>query len=528
MELSRLIEALSDPAAYPDGAGPVEVRQTHISAVFLAGPYAYKLKKPVNLGFVDFSTLEKRLHYCKEEVRLNRRLAPHVYLAVVPVVRRGESIKMEGEGEVVDWAVKMQRLPEEATLQERLRRDEVDQILVEALASRIACFHRSAETNERIASFGRFETVAQGIGDVFAQATPQVGVTVSRAVYGRVKALAEEALARFRSLIEGRSARHKTRDCHGDLHLDHVYFFPKQQPPADLVIVDCIEFNERLRFIDPVADMAFPAMDFAFYGRRDLGNAFADAYFGTSGDEEGRSLLPLYLAYRAAVRGMVEGLKLAEKEVPEAERAAALARARAHWLLALSELEAPRRKPCLLLVAGLPGTGKSRLARGLAEAADFYVVRSDVARKELAASPSSEAAAPRLGKSFYTPAWNERTYAECLRRADRLLFEGERVLVDATFREERQRQSFLRAAVGWGVAGRILLCQAGPETVRSRLERRQGDVSDADWSVYREAAESWEEIGTFERGALFVLSTEGSPEEILSRALELLQVGGLG
>ncbi len=166
-----------------------------------------------------------------------------------------------------------------------------------------------------------------------------------------------------------------TRDCHGDLHLDHVYFFPQRPPPDDLVIIDCIEFNERFRFIDPVADLAFPAMDFAFLGRRDLARCFSDAYFNAAGDDEGRALLPLYTAYRATVRGTMEGLLLAEKEVPEAERVPALTRARAHWLLALTELEAPAQKPCLLLVAGLPGTGKSRLAQALADSAGFHVVR---------------------------------------------------------------------------------------------------------------------------------------------------------
>jgi aminoglycoside phosphotransferase family enzyme/predicted kinase len=527
MDLSGLIAALSDPGAYPYPAGAVEVRQTHISAVFLAGPFAYKVKKPVHPGFLDFSTLQKRRHFCEEEVRLNRRLAPQVYLGVVSVARTAKGLQFEGDGEVVEWAVKMQRLPDEATLRQRLRSDEVGVELVEQLARRIAAFHRRAEANERMAAFGRFDMVARLVRDVFTQAAPQVGTTVSRAVFDRVGALAQESLLRFRPLIEARAGRGMTRDCHGDLRLDHVYFFPDRPPPADLAIIDCIEFNERFRFIDPVMDMAFAAMDLAFGGRRDLARAFANAYFHDFADAEGRLLLLLYTAYRATVRGMVEGLLQAEPEVPTAEHATALARARAYWLLALTELEAPGRKPCLVLVAGLPGTGKSRLARALADAAGFTVIRSDVERKELAGLPSGGQTPPHLPESFYTPDWNERTYAECLHTAERLLFEGKRVLVDATFREERQRQAFLEAAVRWGVPGCLLHCRAQPETVRRRLQDRRGDVSDADWSVYLRAAAGWQEFSTSTRRVLGEVATEDSPAQALSAALALLRQFGL-
>jgi aminoglycoside phosphotransferase family enzyme/predicted kinase len=527
MDLSRLIEALSNPTAFPYPVAAVETLQTHISVVFLAGDYVYKLKKPVDMGFLDFSTLEKRRHYCDEEVRLNRRLAPTVYLGVVPVVRSGEGVRLEGDGDVVEWAVKMRRLPEAATLQQRLTRDEIGVELAEAFARRLADFHRQAEGGERIAAFGRFEAVSRNILDIYTQAAPRVGSTVSPAVFGRVKALAERELDRLRPVIEARAARGAPRDCHGDLHLDHVYFFPDEQPPADLVIIDCIEFNERFRFIDPVADMAFAAMDFAFYGRRDLARAFAAAYFRARGDEEGKSLLPLYAAYRATVRGAVEGLLLGEKEVPEAERTAALERAQAHWLLALAELEEPGRKPCLLLVAGLPGTGKSDVARGLAGDAGFRVVRSDVVRKELASLPEDVRASAPPGESLYTPQWNERTYAECLRRAEQFLLEGERVLVDANFREERQRAAFLAAAVRRGVPGCLLVCRAEPETVRQRLEARQRDASDADWSVYLRVAREWEEPGPSTSRVSRVISTEGTPEQVRSRALDALRHFGL-
>jgi aminoglycoside phosphotransferase family enzyme len=340
MDLARLLEALSRPEAYPYPVDAVTVCQTHISAVFLAGPYVYKVKKPVDLGFLNFSTPALRRHFCEEEVRLNRRLAPSVYLGVVPVTRAGETLQVEGPGEVVEWAVKMRRLPDEAALARRLEQGQCEPELIQELARRVARFHRDAASGERIAACGRFEVVAANARENFEQARPQVGVTVSPAVFDRLQRLTDETLARLRPLIEARARRGVPRDTHGDLHLEHVYVFPDQPPPDDLLLIDCIEFNERFRFADPVADMAFLVMDLKFHGRRDLADVFADSYFKAAGDEEGRALLPFYTAYRAAVRGKVEGMELREAEVPETERRDALDRARAHWLLALGELEA--------------------------------------------------------------------------------------------------------------------------------------------------------------------------------------------
>src|SRR5947209_8433212 len=418
MHLPRLIAALSDPRAYPFPVGHVEVRHTHVSIVFLAGDYAYKVKKPVNLGFLDFGTLVERRHFCDEEVRLNRRLAPHVYRGVVPVTRAGEGLAVEGDGEAVEWAVKMERLPDDATLLSRLRAGALDAATVEALARRVAAFHASAAGGETVAAFGRFEVVAGNARENFAQSAARVGAAVSRAVHDRLRQRTEAALERHRGLIESRAARGVPRDTHGDLHLDHVYLFPGRPPPGDLVAIDCVEFSERLRHADPVADAAFLAMDLTFRGRCDLAAAFADAYFAAAGDAEGRALLPFYTAYRAVVRGKVEGMEAAELEVPAGERAAALAGARAHWLLALGELEEPDRRPCLVLTAGLPGSGKSTLARALADLAGFTVIRSDVVRKELAGLGPDAPAPADIRAGLYAPERVERPYAACLRPAE--------------------------------------------------------------------------------------------------------------
>jgi aminoglycoside phosphotransferase family enzyme/predicted kinase len=526
MELDRLLASLADPAAYPYPVAEVEVCQTHISAVFLAGPWAYKIKKPVDLGFLDFRTLERRRHFCEEEVRLNRRLAPSVYLGVVPVTRHGAGLQFEGSGELVEWAVKMQRLPHTATLEQHLQRGDLEAGVVEALAHKLAAFHAQAEAGPHVAAFGRLAVVAQNARENFTQVAPLVGTTLSRAVYQRLQARTEDALARLGPLIESRAERGVPRDTHGDLHLDHVYLLTGQTPD-DLVIIDCIEFNERFRYADPVADTAFLVMDLAFHGRDDLARAFAASYFASSGDMEGQALLPFYMAYRAAVRGKVEGIESSEKEVPTGERSAALARARRHWLLALTQLEPPDRKPTLLLVAGLPGSGKSTLAQGLADRAGFRLIRSDLVRRELAGQAGQEWQPAAFGQGLYTPEWTARTYRECLRRAEHGLFEGQRILIDASFREDSWRREILEAARRWRVPVLLLLCRTPPEVRRVRLESRRHDASTADWSIAMQAAQHWEEPGPETRPITHEVATDRDRTEVLAQVLELLHEGGL-
>lgn len=523
MELPALINALSQPAAFPFPVTEIEVMQTHISVVFLAGEFVYKLKKPVKLSFLDFSTLEQRRHFCEAEVRLNRRLAPDVYLGVVPITKADSHLQFEGTGAAVEWAVKMRRLPKEATLEHRLKANEIESRQIESLARRLAGFHAVADAGAHISAFGRFDNVARNIRENFVVAAPKVGRTVSIAVRDRLLALTENELCTRQTLIDARSARGVPRDTHGDLHLDHVYLFPDRQPPGDLLIIDCIEFNERFRYTDPIADMAFLAMDLQFHGRWDLARLFCEAYFAESGDDEGRPLLSLYLSYRAAVRGKVDGLQLDEQEIPEAARAAALVRAKGHWLLALTNLERPARRPCVILVGGLPGTGKSTLAKQLADRAGFLVIRSDVVRKELAGIPAHTKAAGPVNAGIYTPEWTGRTYAECRARAEKLLFAGERVLIDATFMEEQHRRSMLQMARDWGVRGLFFVCETPAKIVRARLAARTGDPSDADWVVYQSACERWEEPGLDTTRQLYRLDTSAPVEMAVEQALGVLR-----
>lgn len=529
IDLAALIAGLSDPAAYPNGARNIEIRQTHISVVFLVDVFVYKVKKPVDYGFLDFGTLEKRRFYCAEEVRLNRRLAPNVYLGVVPIARCDDKLCIESDGEPMEWAVKMRRLPDDATLQYRLQHEDVSCEIMRELGRRIASFHAGAERGPHVDKFGKFDVAAGNARENFEQSSQQVGSTVSQTVFARIETLTEEALANHRLMIQARAERGVTRDTHGDLRLGHVYVFPDRSPPDNLIVIDCIEFAERFRFADPISDAAFLIMGLHLQGQRGLAREFLDAYIQTSGDEEGRMLVPFYTAYRAVVRGKVEGLKLSRPEMSDTDRSTAMLKSRASWLLALDELESPQRRPCLLLVIGLPGTGKSTLARELATQAKFEVIRTDVVRKGLwlersacdhTSTVSQGHTAP---EEMYSAEWNQRTYDECLQRAEQMLFDGKRVIVDANFRVDADRVRFLDAAQRMGVRGLVLTCEAGAEVVRERLSKRRGDASDADWSVYLKAVASWESFSTKVQAASHNVDTSGSTPEALSVALEALE-----
>lgn len=527
MDTAQLIQHLSLPAAYPHPVDIVETHQTHISAVFLAGPYAYKVKKPLDLGFLDFTQLDRRRHFCEEEVRLNRRLTPDVYLGVVPITLQCGGLRVGGHGEPVEWAVQMRRLPATHTLRARLAAGEDLLSVLPPLGRHVARFHHRATAGPEIAASGRWEVVAGNALENYAQAAPLAGRTVSPAVLTRLEARTRSVLNELRPLIEERAARGVPRDTHGDLHLDHVYWFPERPNGARFDIIDCIEFNERFRHADPVADLAFLVMDLEFHGRPAWARTLADAWFEARNDEQGRELLAFYTAYRAAVRGKVDSFEVVEREVPGSERGRALASARAHWLLALGLLELPGKKPALVCVGGLPGTGKSTLARGLAEQAGFTVIASDPVRKELAGLTQETGAPARFGEGIYTAVWNERTYSECLHRARQGLLEGHRVLVDASFREEHRRREFLDEARRLAVPGRLLLCGCGEQEVRRRLACRRGGPSDADWEVYQAARCAWQPLVPDTAACAQEIRTDGPAEESLAQAMAELCREGL-
>lgn len=527
MELRALIDALTSPAAYPElRPARVEVIQTHVSAVFLLEHDVFKVKKPVDLGFLDYSTLARRRAMCEAEVELNRRLAPEVYLGVVPVTCHEGQVVVGGAGEVIDYAVHMRRLPDERTLEAALSRGEVPLGTMEALGGRLAAFHAGAARGPAIAAFARFAAVERNCLDNFPPLRRD-GAPVSAALVDRVEAATRAELGRERGTIEGRAERGVPCDSHGDLRVDHVYLFPERAPPDDLLVIDCIEFNDGFRYGDPVADLAFLVMDLRLHGHEAHAAALCAGYFAAAEDAEGRGLLPLYTAYRATVRAKVECFRHAEPEVPASSRAAAAVSAPRHLLLALAELSPAGERPALVLVAGLPACGKSTLARGLSAVAGFSVIRTDVVRKELAGlEPLDRASAPP-GAGIYSAEMTARTYETCLERAEARLLAGERVIVDANFRSDAQRHPFFALAGRLGVPARLLVCEVAEAVAIERLVLRTGDASDADTAIYHYARAEWEAPGESVRPWTTVIDATEAPAVTLGRALEVLEGAGI-
>jgi aminoglycoside phosphotransferase family enzyme/predicted kinase len=479
-QLPPHIEALLSPSAYPHPARRVELVQTHISYVLLAGDYVYKVKKPVDLGFLDYSTLEKRRFYCEEEVRLNRRLCPEAYLGVVPITSKGESVALAGTGEVVEYAVKMKRLPQERMMEALLEKDTVTSDMLTALTGKLAAFHRSSERSGRIDSFGGEETIRANWQENFEQTQPYIGRTISQQQWEAIKGYVEAFLESEREMLRQRVSEGRIRDCHGDLRANAVCF------EDGICIFDCIEFNERFRYSDVASDLAFLAMDIDFRGHRALADEMVGLYLAQSLDTTLSLVLPFYKCYRAFVRGKVDGFQLDQREIPAEQRAAAQAGARRYFDLA--EQYALRScPPTLIAMVGATGSGKSYLAYALAGRLGAPVISSDVVRKELAGLDPTHAQAEPMGAGIYSPDMTAHTYDEMRRRAHPFLERRRPLILDATHLKREQRQKTKELAQTMGIPFLAVECVATERLVRERLQQRQSAVwspSDGRWEVY--------------------------------------------
>jgi aminoglycoside phosphotransferase family enzyme len=331
--LPPVVEDLLDSQAYPHKPDKIELAQTQMSFIFLTGEYAYKIKKPVNLGYLDYTTLEKRHFFCLQELELNRRLCPDTYLAVVPVTEEKTSFRIEGQGQAVEYAVKMRQLPRERMMDVLLVRGEVTRQMVARVAERLVEFHQSAETSREITIFGRLDVIWRNCDENFAQTEKYIDLTIPKAEYGRIKSCTADFIKSNAGLFEQRAKEGRIRDCHGDLHAAHICF------TDHICIYDCIEFNDRFRYSDVASEIAFLAMDLDRYQQAALSRHLVSRYVELSHDEELMKLLNFYKCYRAYVRGKVESFKLDDAYIAKEEKSKVLTMARRYFRLAASYVE---------------------------------------------------------------------------------------------------------------------------------------------------------------------------------------------
>jgi aminoglycoside phosphotransferase family enzyme len=323
----QVVEAMLKPEAYAQAPGKIELIQTHISFVFLTKNYVYKVKKAVNFGFLDFSTLEKRHLFCEKELELNRRLCSEIYLEVVPI-KRSSFITVGGEGEIIEYALKMKRLPQERIMTVLLRENKVDKKTIGNIAQIVAQFHSRAQTNPEISQFGSLKMVKTNWGENFSQTTKYVNQTISQNEFQFIQTKIQTFLEKNKALIESRTTNNRIRDCHGDLHSGNIFITDK------ICIFDAIEFNDRFRYSDVAADVAFLAMDLDFQNQSDLANYFIERYLAFSEDQQLTELLAFYKCYRAYVRGKVISFRIDDPNITPGEKIFATKEAQAYFKLA--------------------------------------------------------------------------------------------------------------------------------------------------------------------------------------------------
>jgi aminoglycoside phosphotransferase family enzyme/predicted kinase len=419
--------------------------ETHISWVFLTPEYAYKVKKPVNLGFLDFTTLKRRRHFCEEEVRLNRRLAPDTYLGMKKIKRGGRTV------EVAVW---MRRLPDELMLDRLVAEGRADAELMERIGRVVADFHAAAARSRAINHFGSRKVIERNWRENFAQTRRLPPEVLRPDVRDAVRAWVRHFLRRHGRRFAARVRARRIRDCHGDLQAQHICC------TDPIRIYDCIEFNHRFRYGDTASEIAFLAMDLDVLGRPDLAMDFVNAYLDASGDYGAVPLLDFYRAYRAWVRGKVLGMQ------GEAQRR------RAHDYFALAAgYAAPRPAPRLIVMTGLAGSGKTTVARRLGRE-DGVVARTDAVRRQVAGVPWHYRSQGGFGEGLYTPEITARTYARCLEIARELLAAGFTVILDGVYGRRAERDDARALAGEVGVPVQILWCDAPEGVLRERLRQR--------------------------------------------------------
>lgn len=471
-----LLKALQNPALYPHETSDIRVIETHISTVILTGPYAYKIKKPVNFGFLDFSSLEARKHFCHEEIRLNQRLTSDLYLDVIAITGSAEAPQLNGQGEAIEYAIRMRQFPQEQLLDQRLQRGELSADDIDALTSQIARFHLQAPVVANGHPLAQPAAIMAPVRQNFEQIRPLLSDKQDLQQLDALEAWAEDSFQRLLPLLEQRCQNGSIRECHGDIHLGNATMLD-----GEVVLFDCIEFNEPFRLIDIACDAFFLAMDLEDRGLHDLANRFTNNWLEQTNDYQSLPLIGFYKAYRAMVRAKVNLFRIGQENDPAAQ-AEILRQYRGYTRLAESYCAIPVR--FLAITHGVSACGKSTVAMQLVEQLGALRIRSDVERKRLFGQQHNSD--NPLNEGLYSPALTAQTYAHLHQLALTALQAGFPVVLDATYLQLEQREQAAKVAQSCGVPLLILDCQAPEHVMLEWLAERQAagtDPSDASAEV---------------------------------------------
>ncbi len=519
----ELLTFMNNPGSYPHKPASVELVQTHISYVFIAGDVVYKIKKPVNFGFLDFTDLAKRKFYCGEELRLNKRLAPGIYLDVVPLAQNPEgNIIFSSEGKVIDYAVRMKKLPLDNMLKTLLSRGLANEKIIADVARKIAAFHQVAETGGRINEMGSLTTIRHNSEENFTQTEKYINTTIPAYQYVFIKDYVSKFLTEKKTLLERRVTDSKIRDCHGDLHLEHICV-----DNDEIIIFDCIEFNERFRFADVAAEVAFLTMDLDFNGYPKQAEFFVKSYLQYAKDTDLPHLLNFYRCYYAYVRGKVISFRLDQKDIPADERAEITKTAGRYFDLAY-QYAACLENPALILTAGLMGSGKSYQARHLAASLRAEIIRTDVLRKELLNINPTDRHHVGFGEEIYSADVSRRTYGKAYELAAAMIKAGKPVIIDASFKSRTERQEAVELSRNLGVPFYMIECICRDEIIKMRLDKRareKDNASDGRWEIYAAQKKDFDEINEIPADRHFKIDTAENAENRRQEIIRRIKLG---
>lgn len=504
----ELVNSLLNAKCFPHTVSNPRLMQTHISWIILTGPFAYKIKKAVDLGFLDFSTLEKRRFFCEEELRLNRRFSPDLYLEVVPVTGTVKTPRIGGEGEVLDYAVKMREFPQTALLSYLAARNALDTAHIDQIATSLADFHRRAEsvnTHRKSLQFETFDPIARPVRENFNQLRQFSSVSrKSRQKLQLLEQWSEEHLEKLKPAFAERQADGFIRECHGDLHLGNITIID-----GVIQFFDCIEFSPAFRWIDTFSELAFLLMDLEDYSYHRLAGRLLNRYLETTGDYNGLPLLSFYKVYRAMVRVKVNAIRLGQNNLATGERESA--QTAFHRYLCRAEENTEKKAPFLAIMHGVSGTGKSTVSGRLAEEYGAIRLRSDVERKRLHGLADSDKSGSKMNAGIYSADATDKTYVTLAEISEHGLKAGYPVIVDATFLSRMKRHDFMAIANRHQIPFIIIDCRASESTLIARLKKRKkltGEASEADIAVMRDQLENQNRLSVAEKHWTVTVDTE--------------------